>query len=84
MIFTHTRSLWLLLVDNFLELNFKIEYTGIFTARALQFKLGAGIQNITNAFQQDFDSGPNRDSNYMYGPGRPRTYFLSLRLSKLP
>ncbi|MBL0074117.1 MAG: TonB-dependent receptor [Bacteroidetes bacterium] len=69
---------------DFLELNFKIEYTGIFTARALQFKLGAGIQNITNAFQQDFDSGPNRDSNYMYGPGRPRTYFLSLRLSKLP
>jgi outer membrane receptor for ferrienterochelin and colicins len=35
-----------------------------------------------NAYQRDFDIGKNRDSNYIYGPGAPRTYFIALRLGK--
>ncbi len=59
----------------FFELNFKTEYTVPLSRRSSALVLSAGIQNIFNEFQSDFDRGPNRDSNYMYGPGRPRTLF---------
>lgn len=39
-----------------------------------------GIKNIFNAYQNDFDTGKNRDSNYIYGPGMPRTFFVGLRI----
>ncbi|WP_138432415.1 TonB-dependent receptor [Winogradskyella algicola] len=39
-----------------------------------------GIKNILNAYQDDFDTGKNRDSNFVYGPGMPRTFFIGLRL----
>jgi len=39
-----------------------------------------GIKNIFNAYQDDFDTGKNRDSNYVYGPGSPRTFFVGLRI----
>ena len=42
-----------------------------------------GIKNIFNAYQDDFDTGKNRDSNYVYGPGMPRTFFIGLRILSL-
>ncbi len=65
----------------FLENNVKLEYN-FKIKNDFNLVLNAGIQNYTNAYQKDFDLGPNRDSAYIYGPGRPRTYFLgtSLRL----
>lgn len=39
-----------------------------------------GVKNLTNAFQDDFDTGRNRDSGYIYGPGAPRTNYPGLRL----
>jgi outer membrane receptor for ferrienterochelin and colicins len=42
-----------------------------------------GVRNITNAYQDDFDTGKNRDSGYIYGPAAPRTFFIGLRLSSL-
>ena len=39
-----------------------------------------GVKNVTNAYQNDFDSGKNRDSNYVYGPSLPRTFFVGVRL----
>jgi len=47
----------------------------------LHIEASAGIQNIFNSYQDDFQRGPTRDSDYIYGPGRPRTYFFSLKLS---
>lgn len=47
----------------------------------LHFELSAGVQNIFNSFQNDFQTGPTRDSDYIYGPARPRTYFFSLKVS---
>ena len=43
-------------------------------------QLNAGIQNITNAFQKDFDTGAGRASSYMYGPGSPRSFFAGFKL----
>ena len=42
--------------------------------------LFAGVRNILNAYQRDFDTGVNRDPGYMYGPGQPRTIQLGLRV----
>jgi outer membrane receptor for ferrienterochelin and colicins len=43
-------------------------------------ELSTGVQNILNAFQKDFDRGPLRDSDYVYGPSRPRTFFVGLKI----
>ena len=45
---------------------------------SLQFN--AGVQNIFNSFQDDFDSGADRDSGYIYGPTLPRTFFFGVKL----
>ena len=63
----------------FLENNFKLAYTFTMKESESELEFNAGIQNAFNAFQNDFDRGPDRDSNYMYGPTRPRTYFLGVK-----
>ena len=49
--------------------------------RYLHIEASAGIQNFLNSYQDDFQRGPTRDSDYIYGPGRPRTYFFSIKIS---
>lgn len=46
-------------------------------------ELFGGVKNILDAYQTDFDLGKNRDSNYIYGPGMPRTFFVGLRIKSL-
>lgn len=45
-----------------------------------QLELFGGIKNIFNAYQNDFDMGKNRDSNFIYGPATPRTFYLGIVL----
>jgi outer membrane receptor for ferrienterochelin and colicins len=35
-----------------------------------------GVNNIFDEFQEDLQLGPTRDSEYVYGPRRPRTFFI--------
>ena len=42
-------------------------------------ELSGGIQNLFDSYQSDFDSGADRDSTYIYGPNRPRTFFIGLK-----
>jgi outer membrane receptor for ferrienterochelin and colicins len=63
----------------FFENNFKLEYN-FYIKEEISITLNTGIQNYTNAYQNDFDLGENRDSAYIYGPGRPRTYFFGFNL----
>lgn len=44
-------------------------------------QVNAGVQNIFNAFQKDFDSGADRDSGYMYGPTLPRSFYFGIKLN---
>ena len=46
----------------------------------LHLEASAGVQNLWNSYQSDFQTGPTRDSDYIYGPGRPRTYFVGLKI----
>ena len=47
---------------------------------SFSLQINAGAQNIFNSFQNDFDSGADRDSGYIYGPTLPRTFFLGVKL----
>jgi len=64
---------------SFFELNIRTSYTiGLNEETSLQ--LNAGIQNLMNAFQKDFDTGAGRASSYMYGPGNPRSFFAGFKV----
>lgn len=63
----------------FLETNIKLAYTFRLKRLGQDLQLNAGVQNVFNQYQDDFDLGKNRDSNYVYGPGRPRTFFMGVK-----
>ena len=64
----------------FFELSIKVGYTFSFDMLDTGLELFGGIKNLTNSYQDDFDTGKNRDSGYIYGPAAPRTFYLGLRL----
>lgn len=66
----------------FIEANIKLSYIFDF-AEGMQMRLEAGVQNLFNSYQKDFDQGIFRDAGYMYGPMKPRTYFVSLKIGNL-
>jgi outer membrane receptor for ferrienterochelin and colicins len=40
-----------------------------------------GAHNLLNSYQKDLDRGVNRDSGYVYGPAKPRTFYTGLDFS---
>lgn len=64
---------------DFMELNFKIAQN-FKLGTNMQLQLNAGVQNILNSYQTDFDKGTYRDSGYIYGPSRPRTFFFGIKI----
>ncbi len=66
--------------DSFIETNLKFSYDFDLSQVDSKLQLFAGVSNIFNAYQDDFDSGKFRDSNYIYGPAKPRTIFFGLKI----
>lgn len=64
----------------FMELNFKTGYD-FRIYKNMILEINAGVQNIFNAYQNDFDKGIDRDANYIYGPGNPRILFAGIKIS---
>jgi outer membrane receptor for ferrienterochelin and colicins len=48
-----------------------------------ELQIYAGVKNIFNQFQDDFDRGVFRDAGYVYGPRQPRMINVGIKLSKL-
>ncbi|WP_439184998.1 TonB-dependent receptor [Carboxylicivirga taeanensis] len=69
--------------DAFMETNIKLSYALDWRYVGVGVELFGGVQNLFNAYQDDFDKGKNRDSNYVYGPSRPRTIYFGLKLMSL-
>ena len=69
-------------VDTFFDLNIKLESHIDFNENFMT-TFFAGVRNIFNSFQDDFDVGPMRDSDYIYGPAAPRTFFFGVKFGKL-
>lgn len=63
--------------DPFFELNLKAAYK-INLGNVVGMKIYAGCQNILNAYQPEFDRGPERDAGFIYGPSRPITPFFGI------
>ena len=66
--------------EPFFDLGLKLAYDfKIWQTIGLQ--INAGVRNILNSYQKDFDRGANRDSGYIYGPSLPRSVFVGAKLS---
>ncbi len=65
---------------NFFDHNLKFEYPVYWKEMGQVVRLFAGVRNMFNQYQQDFDRGKNRDSNYVYGPASPRSVFFGIKI----
>ena len=65
---------------DFFDLNMKVAYD-FPLYKSVTLQVNAGVQNILEAYQSDFDQGKDRDSKYIYGPGMPRSYFVGCKIS---
>jgi outer membrane receptor for ferrienterochelin and colicins len=70
----------MVVTKSFSELNCKLSYTLCLSKLKHDIELFAGMKNILNEYQNDFDLGKNRDSNYIYGPNMPRSFFIGIKL----
>ncbi len=57
--------------ESFFDASVKLSYC-LTLFKKVDLDLTAGITNIFNSYQRDFDTGSRRDSGYMYGPSLPR------------
>ncbi len=64
----------------FTEVSFRTSYTFDLPKMDNKMEIFGGIKNLTNAYQDNFDTGKDRDSNFVFGPAAPRTFFVGLRL----
>jgi len=81
-VISNTGFLQLNEVDSFFDLNLKLESHIDFSDNFMT-TISAGVKNMFNAYQNDFDFGPTRDSDYVYGPSAPRTFFIGVKFGKL-
>jgi len=63
---------------SFFDMTTKITYH-VDVKEAFHIEFNAGVQNLFNSYQKDFDSGATRDSDYIYGPNRPKTIFMGIK-----
>ena len=64
----------------FFDMNVRLSYEfRIYKEIGLQ--LYGGVQNLFDAYQDDFDRGVDRDSGYVYGPSLPRSWFVGAKIS---
>ncbi|RBW59829.1 TonB-dependent receptor [Tenacibaculum sp. E3R01] len=68
-------------VTDFFDLNLKLESHIDFNDNFMT-TISAGVKNMFNAYQDDFDTGATRDSDYIYGPSAPRTFFIGIKFGK--
>lgn len=64
--------------SSFFDASLKVTYD-IPVNKTVKIQVNGGVKNIFNSYQDDFDTGINRDPAYMYGPGSPRSVYLGLK-----
>lgn len=68
------------LTPTFFDCSLRLNYEfNIF--RRVTMTATAGVTNIFNSYQRDFDTGYLRDSGYIYGPASPRSLTCSLSMA---
>jgi len=64
----------------FFDANINVDYT-IPLGKNNQLTLTGGVRNVFNSYQDNFDSGPERDSDFIFGPAQPVTYFAGIKIN---
>ncbi len=64
----------------FMDIGFKFTYDHLLHEGILM-SFSAGVNNIFNAWQKDFDTGKYRDPGYVYGPRMPRTVYVGIKMA---
>lgn len=64
---------------SFFDTGVKLAYR-LKVSKGSDIQLSSGIKNLFNSYQNDFDSGIDRDPGYMYGPALPRMVYFGLQL----
>lgn len=72
----------LIKTDPFFDVALKVSYTAPLSGQT-RIQAYAGIQNMLNAYQSDFDKGEYRDAGYIYGPAYPRSFSLGIKIGNL-
>lgn len=67
------------MTPSFCDINIKFSYN-LKLNSSVRLQLNAGIQNIINSYQGDFDKGIFRDSKYIYGPSLPRSLMFGMKI----
>jgi outer membrane receptor for ferrienterochelin and colicins len=49
--------------------------------QASSVSVSLGVHNLLNSYQEDLDKGIDRDSGYVYGPAKPRSFYLGFEFS---
>lgn len=65
---------------SFFDMDLKLSHD-FHLGSTMVIELNAGIQNMFNSYQKDFDKGPGRASTYVYGPMLPRRIFVGTKIS---
>jgi outer membrane receptor for ferrienterochelin and colicins len=68
------------LTNPYFDMGIKLSYD-FRIYRSIVLQINGGLKNIFNAYQRDFDKGPDRDAGYIYGPSLPRTWFLGAKIT---
>ena len=66
--------------NSYSELSTKMGYTFQMKQMQTAIEIYGGVKNIFNSYQDNFDVGKNRDSNFVFGPSLPRTVYLGIKL----
>ncbi len=68
--------------DPFFDVNLKASYH-VDLSEDFQVEFSGGIRNMFNSFQPEFSTGPERDSDFVYGPLAPRSFFFAIKIGRL-
>ena len=63
----------------FFELNIRFAYDFQLHANT-RLQLNAGVNNVFDSFQRNFDTGAGKDGDFVFGPIMPRMFFAGVRL----
>ncbi len=62
----------------FFDMGMRLRYNFSINGSTLQAYVGA--KNIFDSYQNDFDTGIDRDPGYIYGPNMPRTLYFGVKI----
>ena len=68
--------------DAFFDVNLKGSYLFDISDN-FNLELSAGLRNMFDSYQDEFDQGPERDSDFIFGPAAPRSVFFAIRIGDL-